>query len=102
MCIDSLYAQLQADKTESSRHATGQQLPDEMGYQTGDPTSTMGSQDMISGFADATNGSVLGGSRPMPSLTVTSSDNASGNLPWDLVGLGLEESLPPADMVEEL
>ena len=97
---DSLWAQLQADKNEQQRHPSAHRLSREMGYAPGDPNSTMGDSDMMTGFVDATQNAAA--ARSMPSLTVTSSDNNSGHLPWDLVGLGLEESLPPPDMVDEL
>ena len=64
----------------------------------------MGDGDMMTGFAGATSTPLLGTGRPMPTLTVTSSEghNTGPDFPWEMVGLGLEESLPPPDTVDEM
>ena len=100
--LDTLWAQVQADKSDPQR----QQLPSisQSGYVPGDPNSTMGDQDMMTGFAGATSTPLVGGGRQMPTLTVTSSEgnNTGPDFPWEMVGLGLEEALPPPDLIEEM
>ena len=41
----------------------------------------------------------------LPDLTITASnaDNQPGaDVPWEIIGLGLEEPLPPQDMIEDM
>ena len=61
----------------------------------------MGDQDMISGFLDTSN------EQPksvMPNI-MQSGEMSLGfgePLSWEMIGLGLEEQLPPQDMIDEL
>ena len=68
-------------------------------------SATMGDQDMMSGFVDATTAPAMSSVPLMPNVTVTSSEVPSGpasEFPWEMIGLGLEEPLPPADLMNDL
>ena len=61
----------------------------------------MGDQDMMSGFLDAANDQTKPG---IPNI-ITSGEMNFGlgeGLSWEMIGLGLEEPLPPQDMIDEL
>ena len=61
-------------------------------------------QDRTVGFSSTHHnlGNTLG--QAMPSVTVTRDDNHApqGEFPWEMMGLGLEEPLPPQDLMDEL
>ena len=101
---DTLWAQVRADKPEVPRQPPMPPVPVPVQRAAYPDTShAMGDQDMMTGFADAIDPTINGG-RGVPGLTVTNSDATPANqeFPWEMIGLGLEESLPPADMVDEL
>ena len=61
----------------------------------------MGDPDMINNFLDTSNEQT----KPvMPSIMQSAEMNLGYGEPlsWEMIGLGLEEQLPPQDMIDEL
>lgn len=58
----------------------------------------MGDSDMMSGFLEAAEQSNRTTQSKMPSLDLKPDEPFS----WEMIGLGLEEPLPPQDMIDEL
>ena len=58
----------------------------------------------MAGFANVQQNASRGSSQPTPSVTVTGDNGQAphGEFPWEMLGLGLEEPLPPADLMDEL
>jgi hypothetical protein len=97
--IEQVETQLKS-KNSAARRQPGGPLPQGRTSTEHALSGSAGSQDMLSGFASAT---AMG--QQMPSLTITPSENNPGgdaDFPWEMIGLGLEEVPPPADMVQEL
>ena len=65
----------------------------------------MGDQDMMSGFLDATDNqpdrSIKSGSGNTTQSGEVNTDFGE-TISWEMIGLGLEEPLPPQDMIDEL
>ena len=63
-----------------------------------------GNQESMAGFTNAQRDLNRGSDQPMPSVTVTSDTGHTprGGFPWEMMGLGLEEPLPPPDLMDEL
>lgn len=73
----------------------------------GDPSRSTGpgDRDMMTGFMNINGAPVAEPAQTMPSVTVTSTDAngaPTGEFPWEMIGLGLEEPLPPSDLMDEL
>ena len=63
-----------------------------------------GEQDIAAAFSSEGSGS-LKGTPHMANLTLNGTDGTgtpSADFPWDMISLGLEEPLPPSDIVDEL
>lgn len=60
--------------------------------------------DMMSGFFDATTEhQPLAPKQMMPDMLQTDVSGGFGeSLSWEMIGLGLEEPLPPQDMIDDL
>lgn len=67
-----------------------------------DTASGSGDHDMMSGFASMTANMSSGQKVPNVTVTSESNDSTSPDFPWEMIGLGLEEPLPPQDMIDEL
>ena len=64
----------------------------------------LGEQEMTTAFPSASGAATV--SAPIiPGMNVVGSDGTSapsGDFPWEMIGLGLEEPLPPPDIMDEL
>ena len=58
----------------------------------------MGNHDMLTSFGDATHAANVSKRRSASSMNLPTDQNCS----WEMIGLGLEEALPPQDMINDL
>lgn len=91
------------DRSASATTATSGSVA-QPGFQLNDIDMGMG-PDMMSGFFGATaEHSSLASKQAMPGMLQTDDAGAAfgESLSWEMIGLGLEEPLPPQDMIDDL
>ena len=91
-----------ANRTASATTAAPGSIA-QTGFQLNDIDMGMG-PDMMSGFFEATAEHALASKQMIPDMLPTDDVGADfgESLSWEMIGLGLEEPLPPHDMIDEL